>query len=302
MALYLAVLRFRSPPWAALYKVPNVLESSYIPFDGPLSFADYYIKNLQVLADWRGKYLKDTLTTTIKAMSFDLKASYLLPAQQATPSMLYFWTPYDTRCSVQLQDTQASLIAVDQAPLAQTSLSLKINKRNDLERVFSWRELADQNLARDRQRRIKDRGDIEGSKGPYKNVALNVEIRKSHLLWVSIIEAGNKALLDEALRLLKQFGIGKKRHAGWGDLQESILYDFQSPRPGLPSLDHRNLIYTVGQHTYLETLRPMANDEVSRIIQSGYLPLNIKFTQGADQPPYWRKDTVVEYAKLLRRV
>lgn len=80
MALYLVVLQFRSPPWTAQHKVPNVLQGTYIPFDGPLSFAAYYLNSLQSAADWRLQYLKDTLTRTIKDMPSGFRASYMLPA------------------------------------------------------------------------------------------------------------------------------------------------------------------------------------------------------------------------------
>lgn len=301
MALYLVVLQFRSPPWAARYKVPNVLESTYIPFDGPLSFAIYYLNSLQHAVDWRLKYLEDTLTKVIRPMPSGFKASYMLPAQQASTSTLHFWTPYETQATVQFQDTQAFLLRVTLASSIQVPLSIRINKRNDLERVLSWRELADKNLNRDRHQAIRDRGNIDSGRGPYRNIALSIEVKKSHLLWISIIETADKSLLEKSLHILEQFGIGKKRQAGWGDLQAYALYNLQVSHHSLPSLDWKSLIYTIDDRTYLETLRPLATVEISRLLRSGYLPLDIKFTQGAEQPPYWRKETIVEYAKLLKR-
>lgn len=296
------VLQFCSPPWVARHKMPNMLESTYIPFDGPLSFAVYYLNSLQSVTDWRLQYLKDTLTKRIRYMPSDFRASYMLPAQREGISEVHFWTPYETRGTMQLQGTKASLLQVIPSPAPQVSLPIKINKRNDLERVLSWRELSEANLSRDRRGAIKDRGSIDSVRGPYRNVALSVEIKKSHLLWISIVEAANKALLENCLRILKQFGIGKKRHAGWGDLQTFAIYDLQSSRQSLLSLDCDRLIYTFGTDTYLETLQPLSTSKMSQIVRGlGYLPLNIKFGQGAEQPPYWRKETIVEHAKLLKR-
>ncbi|MEM4382185.1 MAG: hypothetical protein QXX19_08150 [Candidatus Caldarchaeum sp.] len=301
MVLYLVVLQFRSPPWAARHKVPNILEGTYIPFDGPLSFAVYYLNNLRSTADWRFQYLQDTLMGAIKPMPSEFQASYMLPAQQENASKLGFWTPCETRVTIQLQGTQASLLHVIPSPAPQVPLSIKINKRNDLERVLSWRELSEVSLSRDHRGAIKDRGNIDSGRGPYRNVALSIEIKRSHLLWVSIIKAKNKTLLEDSLHILEQFGIGKKRHAGWGDLQRFALYNLQNSSQSIPWLDWEKLIYATGNRAYLETLRPLSTSDVSQIIRSGYLPLDIKLGQGADQPPYWRKETIVEHAKLLRR-
>lgn len=215
--------------------------------------------------------------------------------------MINFWTPYETQATIQLQDTQASLIRVIPSLAPQIPLSIKINKRNDLERVLSWRELSEAHLSRDRRGGIKDRGSIDSSRGPYRNVALSVEIKRSYLLWVAIIEARSKTLLENSLCILERFGIGKKRHAGWGDLQTFAIYDLQRSHQNLPSLDWKSLTYALDTDSYLETLRPLSTKEVSQIMKSGYLPLDIKFSQGAEQPPYWRKETIVEYTKLLKR-
>jgi len=301
MALYLVVLQFRSPPWAARHKAPNMLEGAYIPFDGPLSFAAYYLSSLQAIADWRIKYLKDTLTTPIKNMLSEFRASYMLPAQQESAFAIHFWTPYETQVSIQLQGARALLSNVTPAVAPKVSLSIKINKRNDLEKILSWREMADNNISRDNHNALQDRSNIDSSRGPYKNVALSVDVKGSYLLWVSVVETNNKTLLEDSLRILEQFGIGKKRHAGWGDLQKSVVYELQSSRQNLPSLDWKSLIYTVNGDTYIETLRLLSTREVSQIIKSGYLPLDMKFTQGAEHPPYWRKETLVEHARLLKR-
>jgi hypothetical protein len=276
-----------------------VLESAYIPFDGPLSFAAYYLNSLQSATDWRLKYLSDTLIGTVKDMPSGFRASYMLPAQWENTSRVHFWTPYETRVTMQLQGTQASLLQVTSSPISQVSLSIKINKRNDLEKVLSWRELSG-NLIGGRRQPLSG---IESGRGPYRNVALDIEIKKSHLLWISIVEANNKTILEDCLRILEQLGIGKKRYAGWGDLHTFSLHNLQDSRQSVPSLDWQKLIYRIGSDTYLETLRPLSTKEVSQIMRSGsgYLPLDIKFTQGAERPPYWRNETIVEYAKLLKR-
>jgi hypothetical protein len=301
MALCLVVLQFRSPPWAVRHKAPNILEGAYIPFDGPLSFAAYYLNGLQAIADWRIKYLEDTLTTPIKNMPSAFRASYMLPAQQESASAIHFWTPYETQVRIQLQGTRASLSQVTAAAAPQVPLSMKINKRNDLEKILSWREMADNNISRDNRNALQDRSSIDSSRGPYKNVTLSVDVKSSYLLWVSIVETNSKTLLENSLRILEQFGIGKKRHAGWGDLQKAAVYELQSSRQNLPSLDWKSLIYTIDGDAYIETLRLLSTREVSQIIKSGYLPLDMKFTQGAEYPPYWRKETVVEHARLLKR-
>lgn len=301
MGLYLAVLQFRSPPWAARYKVPGLLESTYIPFDGALSFAVYYLRTLQARGDWRAHYLKDTLTAPIRDMPSGFEASYLLPAQREDES-IHFWTPYETRITVALNPPDAYLSGADQASPPLASLSLRLNKRNDLERLLSWQELARRNLSRDPRQALKDRGGIESGRGPYRNAAIEVQVKNVHLLWAAIVEADNRASLEASMQVLEQFGVGKKRSAGWGDLQAFALYDIHaSPQSGM-RLDCKKLVYGIGDRTYLETVRPLSTQEISRIIRIGYLPLDIRLMQGERRPPYWRKETVVEKAKLLKKV
>lgn len=301
MALYITVLNFRTPPWAARFKVPNLLESTYIPFDGALSFASYYLQRLQANKDWRQVYLEDTLIGALKDMPSGFEASYLLPAQMEDSTTLHFWTPYNTRVAVSFDSTGASLVNVDSTTIPQVPLSIKINKRNDLERIFSWRELTDRSLSRDPQRALRGRGDISSGRGPYKNVTLDIQIKNACLLWIAVVEANSKADLEACIQVLEQFGVGKKRYAGWGDLRSFEIYILQSAHKGAITLNCRELSYTMGNRTYLETLRPLSTREASQIIKRGYLPLDIKFMQGASQPPYWRKETVVEKARLLKK-
>lgn len=210
MNLYLAILNFRSPPFHLSFSRPNVLESNLMTLDGGLAFADYYISELKQHFDWRQKYLLNTLTKEItdNPAKEELVSSYLMPAIRN--ELLSIFTPYNTELVFKLNGLFACLVDVKlHERLRESPTKLAILKRSTLSKVFSAKEAMG----------IEMKGRVDGievGRGGHKDVFCEVRIKRTNLLWASIVKARDAKQIEQALEILGEIWLREKTEYGLG--------------------------------------------------------------------------------------
>ncbi|WP_297064491.1 hypothetical protein [Thermococcus sp.] len=295
--MYLVTLKFRAYPLSFSLSSPNELSQELTPLDGPLAFAEYYKTKLSNDPDWRAKYLEDVLTTKELEWVSDIRSSYLLPCT-VNKETLTITTPMGFKAVFNVDDEARYEFSERQRPKKWESsqIFLRLGRRDDIIKVEILRNSMGVSLT------TKTKGLPSSQSGPYKAVDYSLRLYTPNLMWASIVNGISQRKLDELLRILRKFGIGKKRNMGWGDLLEYQSYKLKDKNT---TSDY--IIHTQGELRFLETWRPISPEKIAKIMTKppkgmGYAKLFLldsKLGYGAEKPPYWRRNLVVKSALFL---
>lgn len=290
--MYLVTLKFRAFPLSLSLSSPNLLSQEFIPFDGPLAFAEYYKTKLSTSSDWRIQYLEDTLTSKELEWNSEIRSSYLLPAIRENNSLIVT-TPmgFEVKFSVG-NDARYESSERHHLYKAETSqIFLRLGRRDDIIKTALIRKQLGVKL------NVKSLPNSQS--GPYKAVDYQVKIYATNLLWAAIVDGVSRDDLEELLSILKKLGIGKKRNMGWGDLLEYSVYPLNSTNTLTPE-------YIIHSGEYLETWRPLSpekivklkNEQEKKNEQENVIIslLDSKIGYGSENPPYWKRNIVVKSA------
>lgn len=292
---YLVALKFRTFPLSLSLSSPNELSQEFIPLDGPLAFAEYYKIKLSANSDWRARYLEDTLTSKEIEWRSEIMSSYLLPAIRKDKSIMVI-TPMGFKVVFSLGNKARYELSERQYPrrMESSQILLRLGRRDDILKT----EILRKSLGIELTRKIKALPSPQS--GPYKSIDYLIKVYTPNLMWLAIVDGvSNQKKLKELLSILKQFGIGKKRNMGWGDLLDYYIYP----------LDHNSKSaitprYVVHNQKYLETWRPWSPENIAKLVKgpqkvTKYRKLSLigsKVGYGSETPPYWKKHLVIKYA------
>ncbi len=295
--MYLVTLRFRAYPLSFSLSNPNELSQELIPLDGPLAFTEYYKTKLSNDPDWRAKYLEDVLTAKELEWVSDIRSSYLLPCT-VNKETLTITTPMGFKAVFNVDDEARYEFSEGQRPKKWESsqIFLRLGRRDDTIKVEILRNSMGVSLTK------KTKGLPSSQSGPYKAVDYSLRLYTPNLMWASIVNGISQRKLDELLRILGKFGIGKKRNMGWGDLLEYQSYKLENK-----NITSDYILHTQGESRFLETWRPISPEKIAKIMTKppkdiGYNKLSLldsKIGYGAERPPYWRRNLVVKLALFL---
>lgn len=253
--------------------------------------------------DWREEYLMgvfDQISHTVPKV----RTSYMFPAV-LKDQVLRFATPLNT-CLVFKIGKKASfqeifdLEETSNEDMEFTPFSLRLRRGFDLAKVMNL-EYSVKSLGLLRKRgKIAGISSILERKGPHKSISLDLQIQTSHLFWCTFAYVDDLRILEDYLQYLKISGIGKKRSMGWGDLKKFEVYEWESDSSLDIFID--KLVYTQNNEKFIETIRPKELKEIQNMVKNGKrILMKSHFGQGATDPPYWGKETVVYCAKLVEK-
>lgn len=285
--MYLVTLKFGAFPLSLSLSSPNILSQEFIPFDGPLAFAEYYKAKLSTSSDWRIQYLEDTLTSKELEWNSEIRSSYLLPAIRENNSLIVT-TPmgFEVKFSVG-NDARYESSERHHLYKAETSqIFLRLGRRDDIIKTALIRKQLGVKL------NVKSfpNSQTDPQRGPYKAVDYQVKIYVTNLLWAAIVDGVSRDDLKELLSVLKKLGIGKKRNMGWGDLLDYSVYPLNSTNTLTPE-------YIIHSEEYLETWRPLSPEKIVELRKIRKMSLlDSKIGYGSENPPYWKRNIVVKSA------
>ena len=295
--MYLVTLKFRAYPLSFSLSSPNELSQELTPLDGPLAFAEYYKTKLSNDPDWRAKYLEDVLTARELEWVSDIRSSYLLPCT-VNKETLTITTPMGFKAVFNVDDDARYKFSERQHPkkLESSQIFLRLGRRDDIVKVEILRNSLGVRLTK------KTKGLPSSWSGPYKAVDYSLRLYTPNLMWASIVKGISQRKLDELLRILGKFGIGKKRNMGWGDLLEHQIYELKGK-----SVTPDYILHIQRESRFLETWRPISPERIAKMITKPpkgveYNKLSLldsKIGYGEDRPPYWRRNLVVKSALFL---
>jgi len=273
-----------------------------IPVDGALSFAYYYLSELSKFDDWRTKYLMDTLTKEVENMPLpnNICGSYLLSATRKR-SKIFVTTPYGNIVEIELHGSFAEPIGVIKGNTGhRVPVRLLLSRRSDIKKALMVKESLNTSLSG----RV---GIIDPRRGGYKDISLEIQIKYTNLLFVALVRSLNLDTLKNLLDILIRFGVGKKRNMGWGDIKDYKVYRVhKGDKNNVILINDKQIQYLMDNLELAEILRPFSRSNFAKKFEigknNGWKIEDLKLGQGSEKPPYWRKQLVILFAKLVKSV
>lgn len=294
LSLYLVLLKFRLPPINVVQEAPNIL--THIPphADSLLLFADIvkgYGNN-----DWRYDFVKTTLFRDFhrefpESLHYSKEygvslSSVLIPVLRRDKSMLELYLPtrYPRVLSIIIEDDIVTLDRLYKVEGLLRQETLWIRKRDDIAKLA---------LIGTDPLNIKGTiSEISARSGGYKAINLLVKIPIEYLSaeLAFFASVSDYRKLVEELRILKRYGIGKKRDMGFGDLISWKIYKVLSNRE-VRVLDSTILYHKEQNHFKIITLRNLPATIINTLRQRGQLLIiNMKLILSSIKPPYWTRE------------